>query len=94
MVKLLLKAFIHVLYSIFMIYKYRIITIIFGKKRCNMSSIVTSEYKDANILGSIVKIRPRRRQGPNPLIEGVRKFQEELQKRLEQQGQSLQKTQI
>lgn len=54
-----------------------------------MSSINTSEYKEANILGSIVKIRPRRRQGANPLLEGVKKFQEELKKFQEQQQQSL-----
>jgi len=54
-----------------------------------MNNLHTSEYKEANILGSIVKIRPRRRQGPNPLIEGVKKFQDELRKFQEQQQQSL-----
>jgi len=59
-----------------------------------MNSIKTSEYKEVNILGATVKIRPKRRQGPNPLLEGVRKFQEELQKRQEQQDQLIKKCQI
>jgi len=63
--------------------------ITFKNRMVNMNNLHTSEYKEANILGSIVKIRPRRRQGPNPLIEGVKKFQDELRKFQEQQQQSL-----
>jgi|GEM_PF-3405546 len=58
-----------------------------------MNNLNTSEYKEANILGSIVKIRPRKRQGPNPLIELVKKFQDELRKFQELQEQSLKSSQ-